>query len=50
MGIEEMKKIADFIDRAIQNRLKDEVLAEISGEVAAFCENFPLYAERRKEE
>ncbi|UCG61936.1 MAG: serine hydroxymethyltransferase [Candidatus Zixiibacteriota bacterium] len=46
MGIEEMKQIADFIDRGIKNRRKDEVLEEISKEVAVFCEKFPLYRER----
>ena len=46
MGVEEMKQIADFIDRGIKNRRKDEVLEEISGEVATFCEKFPLYAEK----
>jgi len=49
MGVEEMKQIADFIDRAIQNRRKDDVLEGISAEVAAFCEKFPLYTERRRE-
>ncbi|UCD64256.1 MAG: serine hydroxymethyltransferase [Candidatus Zixiibacteriota bacterium] len=46
MGTEEMKQIGDFIDRAIQNRRKDEILEGIAKEVAAFCERFPLYAER----
>jgi glycine hydroxymethyltransferase len=46
MGTEEMKQIADFINRGIQNRRKDEVLEEISKEVATFCEKFPLYKER----
>ena len=48
MGVEEMKQIADFIDRGIQNRRKEEVLAEISHEVASFCERFPLYPERER--
>ena len=43
MGIEEMKQIADFIDRGIKNRLKEDVLAEIATEVAVFCKKFPLY-------
>ena len=51
MGTDEMKQIAEFIDRAIKNRLKKEsVLPEIAKEVATFCEKFPLYAERRREE
>jgi glycine hydroxymethyltransferase len=47
MGVEEMKIIADFIDRAIQNREDDEVLAGIAGEVKELCAKFPLYAERQ---
>ena len=43
MGVEEMKQIADFIDRGIQNRLDEDALAGIAGEVKAFCERFPLY-------
>jgi glycine hydroxymethyltransferase len=50
MGPDEMKQIAEFIDRGIKNRLKKEsVLPEIANEVATFCEKFPLYAERRAE-
>ncbi len=49
MGIEEMKQIADFIHRGIQNRRNDEALAEIAKEVAALCEKFPLYPERLQE-
>lgn len=49
MGTEEMKQIAGFIDRAIQNRRKDEVLEGIAREVAAMCEKFPLYRERLEE-
>jgi len=46
MGVEEMKQIADFIDRAIANRRKEEVLEQIAGEVATFCLKFPLYVQR----
>ncbi len=42
MGPEEMKMIAHFIDRGITNRRQDDVLEEISKEVAALCERFPL--------
>ena len=49
MGVEEMKQVADFIDRAIQNRRNDEALAEIAKEVATLCERFPLYRERLQE-
>jgi len=43
MKTDEMKKIADLIDRALMNRNDDGVLAEIKGEVHHFCEAFPLY-------
>ena len=46
MGVADMKQIADFIDRGIQNRRDDDALAGIAKEVAAFCEKFPLYRER----
>lgn len=49
MGIEEMKQIADFIDRGIKNRRDDEALEAIRKEVAVFCEKFPLYKERQTE-
>jgi len=43
MGPEEMKVIAGFIDRAIQNRLKDDELEKIAEEVATLCAKFPMY-------
>ncbi|MDH3892587.1 MAG: serine hydroxymethyltransferase [candidate division Zixibacteria bacterium] len=46
MGTDAMRTIADFIDRAITNRRKDEMLAAIADEVAALCKDFPLYPER----
>ncbi len=49
MGVGEMKQIADFIHRGIQNRRNDEALAEIAKEVAVLCEKFPLYQERLQE-
>ncbi|MBU8934472.1 MAG: serine hydroxymethyltransferase [candidate division Zixibacteria bacterium] len=42
MGPEEMKIIAEYIDRGIRRRLKDEILAEIALDVAALCAKFPL--------
>ncbi|MCX6836144.1 MAG: serine hydroxymethyltransferase [candidate division Zixibacteria bacterium] len=48
MGTDAMKQIADFIDRAIQNRKDDAVLEGIAKEVATFCEKYPLYAERMR--
>ena len=50
MNEEDMKVIADFIDRAIQNRRKEEVLLGIADEVKDFCVKFPLYPERLKEQ
>jgi len=47
MGTEEMKEIADFMDRAIRGRLKKGVLPGIADEVAQFCYKFPLYPERQ---
>ncbi len=44
----EMVQIADFIDRAIQNRRKENELAKISDEVSTLCEKFPLYKERQE--
>jgi glycine hydroxymethyltransferase len=49
MGVNEMKQIAEFIHRGIQNRRNDDALAEIAKEVAALCEKFPLYQERLQE-
>jgi len=46
MGPDEMRTIADLIDRGIQNRRRDEVLEGIAQEVAELCKKFPLYAER----
>ena len=48
MGVNEMKQIADFIDRGIQNRRDEEALAKIAGEVAELCAKFPLYPERQE--
>jgi glycine hydroxymethyltransferase len=47
MGVEEMKVIAGFIDRVIQNMADDEVLEEIRKEVKELCDKFPLYSERK---
>jgi len=47
MGVEEMKTIADFIDRAIENRKDDEALDKIRLEVKDLCDKFPLYPERK---
>jgi len=48
MGVEEMKTIADFIDRAIVNMKDDEALDKIRLEVKALCDKFPLYPGRKE--
>jgi glycine hydroxymethyltransferase len=41
----EMEKIADWINRAIANRLNKEELGRIRVEVRLLCDEFPLYPE-----
>ncbi|MCK4632808.1 MAG: serine hydroxymethyltransferase, partial [candidate division Zixibacteria bacterium] len=48
MGVDEMKQIADFIDRGIKNRRNDDALAAIAIEVSDLCAKFPLYPGREK--
>lgn len=48
MAEPEMQKIAEFIDHAIQNRRKDEVLEKIAEDVADLCTKFPLYRDRQE--
>lgn len=47
MKEEEMKAIADMIDRAITNFEDENKLTDIKKEVNALCEKFPLYPELR---
>ena len=42
----EMKQVAAWIDRALQNVGKPEELAAIRAEVRELCQHFPLYAHR----
>lgn len=49
MTTNEMPIIADFIDRAIQNRRKDEELEKIAEEVKELCNKFPLYEKRMED-
>jgi glycine hydroxymethyltransferase len=49
MTTNEMPIIADFIDRAIQNRRNDEELEKIAGEVKDLCVKFPLYEKRMED-
>lgn len=39
----EMKKIGDWINRAIENTGNEEVLSQLRGEVRALCDQYPLY-------
>jgi glycine hydroxymethyltransferase len=47
MGVNEMKVIAEFIDRVIKNMDNETVLAQVAKEVKALCDRFPLYPERK---
>jgi len=44
----EMGKVAEWIDRALNNIDYDDALAAIRGEVKELCQQFPLYAHRLK--
>jgi len=44
MKEEEMKKIADWIWQAVQNKDNEEVLNNIKEEIKEFCKKFPLFA------
>ncbi|MFC1455077.1 serine hydroxymethyltransferase [Candidatus Undinarchaeota archaeon] len=44
----QMKMIAEFIDRAIQNKDNKKELAKINGEVKSMCAKFPIYKPKRK--
>jgi len=45
MKEEEMKIVADLIDRVLSNRKDDEVIAEVKKEVNKLSSRFPLYPE-----
>lgn len=45
MGAEEMKRIADIMDRAVAHRNDEDVLASLRAESEALCGDFPLYPE-----
>ncbi len=45
----EMEKIADWINRAIENRQSKEELGRIRVEVRMLCDDFPLYPELARE-
>jgi glycine hydroxymethyltransferase len=42
MGIAEMDKIAEWIDRIIISKGDSEVQDKIRKEISVFCEDFPL--------
>ncbi len=48
MGPDEMKIIAGFIDRVIQNLGNEEIYAEVEKDVKNLCDRFPLYPERKE--
>ena len=43
MGVNEMKIIADFINRVLEDRKNEENRAQVKKEVKEFCKKFPLY-------
>lgn len=43
MGDAEMKRIAELIDRTLENRTNDAVGKEIEEEVVGLCRRFPMY-------
>ncbi|MDG4476401.1 serine hydroxymethyltransferase [Thiovibrio frasassiensis] len=45
----EMAKVADWINRAIENRQNMEVLSGIKAEVRALCDTFPLYPDMERD-
>jgi glycine hydroxymethyltransferase len=45
MGAQEMRRIADIIDRAVSGREDEKVLAGLRAESEELCRSFPLYPE-----
>ena len=45
---EEMRQVAEWIDRALQSIENESALAAIRSEVRELCRKFPLYAHRLK--
>jgi len=43
MGVEQMRRIADIMDRAVVGRDDDDVLAGLRAESEELCRDFPLY-------
>lgn len=43
MGVEQMRRIADIMDRAVVGRDDDDVLAGLRAESEELCREFPLY-------
>ena len=50
MKEEQLSVIADMLDRALTHRSDPAALKQISKDVTTLCEQFPLYAELRKQE
>jgi glycine hydroxymethyltransferase len=47
MKVNEMKKIGEFINKALVNQDNDSVLSSIKSEVREFCSVFPLFNESK---
>jgi len=45
MGIDEMKGIANMINRVISSHENDELITQVKGEVSELCSRFPLYTD-----
>ncbi len=45
MGPEQMRAIADFMDRAVNARADEDALTKLRGETLELCRSFPLYPE-----
>ncbi len=45
MGIDEMKGIANMIDRVISSHENEELITQVKGEVSELCSRFPLYTD-----
>ncbi|PIE03724.1 MAG: serine hydroxymethyltransferase [Acidobacteria bacterium] len=47
MGLDDMKKIANWISQALSVKRTDPKLKEIKQEVTSFCQSFPLFKEEQ---
>jgi len=42
MGVKEMEKIAEWIDRVIVSKGDSKVQEEVKNEISKFCSDYPL--------